>query len=247
MFSTGVNITGHSSSNVLIRYCRISDYYDGAASRSSDGNTFENNVIFNNTNSGIELLLADGNTITGNDIYSNGHFGLEMTNSNGNTINSNNISGNGGRGISLTMSGNNLFGQNTACNNQDFDFYVEDSSSNSGENNTCQEPYGWDDDGTLGCTNLCYAETTSTTTTTMTTPTTTSTSTTLSGTIYCDSCANCSSALSAAAPGSAVYLTNDVSSEVTCIIINSRSQVTFDCQGTNSSETTCATSTAILE
>jgi len=96
---------------------------------------------------------------------------MTLTNSTNNTISNNNVSNSGWYGIRLEESENNRIDQNTICSNYIYDFFNADSAGNSGNGNTCQEPGGWNDSGTYGCTYLCYATTSSTTTSTTTTTT----------------------------------------------------------------------------
>lgn len=146
---------------------------------SSNNNNIMNNTVNLNSIYGIYLSSASNNNITNNTINSNIGFetgtGLHLVGSHSNRIISNSIESNNIHGISLKDSSNNRLQENTilnnpvgissensnstinwnfVCYNTMFDF----NSSlwlSSGDDNTCNEPDGWDDSGTTGCTYPC--------------------------------------------------------------------------------------------
>ena len=116
----------------MIKNCVVTDFFDGILLHSSsNNNTLTNNTANSNSNYGI-LLRSSSNNNT-------------LTN---NTANSNND------GILLLYSSNNNLIFNIVCNNSNMDIYDTDNS-NTGNNNTCGTPDGWDDAGTTGCTYSC--------------------------------------------------------------------------------------------
>jgi parallel beta-helix repeat protein len=96
--------------------------------------TLSNNTIAHNTEKGIDLWAGEYSTITSNSIINNGEFGIYI----------------------FEYSDHNLITANTVCQNGVSDFYLHGSPvGNSGDNNTCYLPDGWNDNGSVGCTYLC--------------------------------------------------------------------------------------------
>ncbi len=212
-FNRGEGIYLYSSSNNKIENNSVNSnseigihlYY------SSNYNTITNNTIFNNTQYGIYLQPYytgnNYNTITNNTIFNNS-FGMYIISSNYSTITNNTIFNNTNYGIYLSSSSNSNTSDNRMCINYVRDIVVSGGTDNSGVNNTCSKPVGWNDTGTTGCTNLCL------------------------NTFYCDSCASCQDRISIAAPTDFVKLTQNLSSTSTCIAWPSTfNGTTFNCQG----------------
>ncbi|MHC1575266.1 MAG: right-handed parallel beta-helix repeat-containing protein [Candidatus Methanogasteraceae archaeon] len=127
---------------------------------SSDNALTSNNIcsnnLFANTN-GIGIVDSSSNTLICNNINDNSLTGIDISsNSNFNTLNNNKIKNNG-YGVSLTDSNNVELNANIICENTISDLYLDDSYDNSGNNNYCDNPDGWNDTGTTGCTNPCAA------------------------------------------------------------------------------------------
>ena len=161
------------------------------------------NCVISDFSSGIQLGDVTEHTITNNTLRSNG-VGLDMGFANTSDINNNTIEDNF-TGISVRSSNNNRFNQNTVCQNSINDFTLSSSAGNTGDNNTCDRPGGWNDSGTTGCTNSC------------------------SGSITCNSCADCTSKLRGSY--SNVLLTRNLSNQSgTCVTLDT-SDTVFDCDG----------------
>lgn len=142
-------------------------------------NTVKNCVI-TNFYRGMYLYSAASNTLRNNSVSSNWK-GIFMESSDYNTLDSNTVSSNTDYGIYLSGSDYNYIYYSTACSNTMYDIYLDSATGNSGYENTCDLPDGWNDSDS-GCTYDCAAVTTTTTTTlstTTTATTTTSTTTTI--------------------------------------------------------------------
>ena len=127
---------------------------------SSNNNLVQDNYYTDCNSHGI-LLSWDANdnqilqnTIT-NSVPGTG-AGVYMHESEQNQVDGNTIEGNR-YGIYLSFSENQDINTNRVCDADDFDFYVHNSMSNIGDDNTCFAADGWDDTGDTGCTNPCYA------------------------------------------------------------------------------------------
>jgi len=178
------------------------NFYMGAYLYSSVSNTFRNNTLSSNWK-GIYLDESDYNTIDSNTLESNTNYGIYIGNSDYNYIYYNRL-----------------------CNNSMYDMYLDYSSGNSGYENTCDEPDGWND-SLSGCTYDCSAVTTTTTISTSTTSTST-TSTLVAGETTCSNCSDCTAKLNG--DYDTVKLTADISSSWTCIEFDTNG-TEFDCQG----------------
>ncbi len=120
---------------------------DGVQNQANFVNIFGNNIT-NNQGRGIYLYYSSNSVIINNTASSN-HYGIDLYSSYNNNIANNNASFNT-YGIRLEYSENNNLSNNTVLGNSFLDFSVYDSIS-SGDNNTCDRPDGWNDNGTIGC------------------------------------------------------------------------------------------------
>ncbi len=127
--------------------------------------------------SGIWLYGASNNTIE-NCVITDFYSGINISVSSNITL-TNNTANLNALGIYMKNFTNSTLDTNTACNNTVLDLNISGGSSgNSGSGNTCDNPDGWNDTGTTGCTTLCTATTTTTVSTTTINVTTTTLPTT---------------------------------------------------------------------
>jgi len=166
------------------------------------GNTIQNCTI-REFDYGIRLWNTTNNVVTNNTVTSNG-AGIRLGFSNSNNINNNTVSYNI-NGIYVSDSDNNTIDSNTVCNNTTSDFNIISGTGNSGDNNTCLRPDGWNDDGTTGCTYMCAGATT------------------------CSSCSGCTSSLDGTFD--TVLLIADISNHPGTCITFGANDVVFDCGG----------------
>lgn len=137
----GAYITNANSNT--IKNCIISDFGIGINLENSSNNTIINNTQNSNLFDGIDISYFSLNNIIAYNSGKNNLYGLALDpTSTGNEVN------------------NNIF-----CNNTNRDIY--DGDSNTGDNNTCDKPDGWNDQGTTGCAYSCSGATTTTTTETI--------------------------------------------------------------------------------
>ena len=107
---------------------------------------------------------------------------------------------------------NSIIHSNTVCNNTNNDFYSQDWHSSSGDDNTCDNPDGWNDDGTTGCTYACASQS--------------------DGVCYCSNCDDCEERLNDPVCRE-VMLDADITNYAgTCINnpLNFNNKI-FDCKG----------------
>jgi parallel beta-helix repeat protein len=117
-----------------------------------------NNKIINCTvsdfHSGIYLAGATNHTIVDNATTSNG-VGIDLRASDSSTIQRCTSTANY-TGIRLTDSENNAIDSNVVCDNIVLDFDLDESSTGStGDNNICDQPGSWNDEGATGCSFGC--------------------------------------------------------------------------------------------
>jgi parallel beta-helix repeat protein len=204
-FYNGIYLTG-SSGNTIIGNTANSNRGDGVYLYDSSGNTISNNEANLNSCAGIDLIYdSSGNTISNNEANLNNRYGIYLSDSSGNTITNNEANSNNRYGISFNSldSNNNTLSKNVVCFNPT-DIY--DVDTNSGDGNTCNTTYNWNDAGTkTGCTNKC------------------------SSTITCDSCKDCSDKLNGIYD--TVILTTDIIDHSGTCIIFGASNIMFDGNG----------------
>jgi parallel beta-helix repeat protein len=175
----GVRI--YNGSNNTIRNCTISDFDYGINLSHATNNVIDaNNLISNEI--GIYVEAAAHAATIGNNTIEDNQTGIALYNTNNHTVNS-----------------------NVVCMNSNWDFYLESSSGNTGDNNTCTKPDGWNDQGTTGCTFQC------------------------AGTNTCNSCADCSGKLDGTYE--LVMLTTDIFNAAGHCIVFGANDVVFDCDG----------------
>lgn len=175
----GVSVSEYVK-GVTIKDCSISHFADGIHLIASDSDTLTGNTLSSNSN-GINLVNSHYNTLSGNTLAGNGN-GIALTLSRYNALSGNTVSmsANGitlsffsmfnslsdnivtnvqGNGISFSSgffggSPYNTLDSNEFCLAGGYDIYTQ-GSSNSGDENICDKPDGWNDDGTTGCTYSC--------------------------------------------------------------------------------------------
>jgi parallel beta-helix repeat protein len=164
--------------------------------QNSFGNTIINNQVENNGDGGIWISGdSNYNNLSYNIAWGN-VCGILIENSANNSIDSNTIYNNT-NGINVssfklpgedyTDSIDNVLQGNRVCSNRVLDYTLLLASNNSGDENVCDKPDGWNDAGTTGCSYSCNG----TVTTSSTLPTSTSTSTTTSSSTTSTTTADC--------------------------------------------------------
>lgn len=157
--STGFGIYAYYSPNNTLINNTVNLNDRGAALLFSSGNTITDNEMSNNEFYGIALhSSSNDNTLTGNTMNNNGWVGILVYNSSNANITNNTIESNNDTGISLSDSNNNALNSNRACNNTETDFKMSGGSGNSGDWNTCDTTYEWNDEGATRCTYTCSGE-----------------------------------------------------------------------------------------
>ncbi|MHC4499127.1 MAG: NosD domain-containing protein, partial [Planctomycetota bacterium] len=202
---SGVSMFWHSTDNT-VQNCTISDFEIGVyIFKYSTNNTITNNHLISNHYYGIGIQgSSDSNNISFNTANDNMEGIRISENSNHNNINNNTAKDND-IGITVFDSHNNAVNSNVFCNNADDDFYIDGGSGNSGDENVCDKPDGWNDVGTTGCTDPC------------------------TGTIRCDSCSDCNRKLDGTFD--TVILEADISDHHGSCIDFGAYDVVFDCDG----------------
>ena len=119
----------HGTGN-SVRNCVISDFSNGIYLWDATDHVLKGNTLTSN-DEGIELGWSDANYIINNRVNEN-YNGIAMSNSNTNSVRS-----------------------NVVCQNTNLDFNLASGTGNSGNDNWCDNPDGWNDDGTTGCSTPC--------------------------------------------------------------------------------------------
>jgi parallel beta-helix repeat protein len=177
----GIRMAGGTGNT--IQNCTITDFDRGIGLHNTTNHEIANNTITSN-DSGVYLAGV-----------------ASLTNVHDNTIDDNRI------GIYLSNADDSTINSNVVCDNTFSDFIVESGSGNSGDNNTCNHPDGWNDQGADGCTSRCE------------------------GTATCSSCTECSGMLDGTSD--TVILDANISNHVgDCIVFGADGDnVVFDCDG----------------
>jgi len=233
----GFIIFSNSNNNDLIHNTANNNGYGGIYLYASlANNLIENNASYNSgyyEASGIYLLFSNGNNLLGNNASNNGWYGVWLASSSGNNLSTNFANNNGWHGFYTPQSSsNNNLTNNTANNNGWYGFYatsdstnnvlysnrfcsnsqydIYDADSNTGDDNTCDTTYNYNDTGTTGCTYSCGGA---------------------PSLCECDSCESCTAALNDSSC-SVVYLTANITNYGGTCIDNPEnfSNKTFDCQ-----------------
>jgi len=129
--SAGILLNG-SLTNVTVQNCPgISNYTGGIFVFASNGSTFFNNTMYNNSITGLVVVQSNDNNITNNTARYNAQFGfLFVESSNNNNVNNNTAYNNTDGGFVIMQgSGNNII-NNTAYNNTNLGFVVSESGPN---------------------------------------------------------------------------------------------------------------------
>jgi len=159
----GIYINGSGSSTISGNEVFGNDG-DGIAAIGGCGTTVANNLVSGNGASGIYLndsgcspgqtFLIEGNTVEDNTGTGIEHVG-DTSGDQYATIRGNTISGNT-VGLDIEYCVNDVVENNTFCpSNTTADFLLTGGSYLPGSNNTCDNPSGWNDEGTTGCTYAC--------------------------------------------------------------------------------------------
>ncbi|MBM3189095.1 MAG: DUF11 domain-containing protein, partial [Chloroflexi bacterium] len=137
---------------VTIRNCTVRNYRYGIYVEGAGKHTIEENILEDNR-FGLVLGGSRGNAILRNTLRGNHEVGLYLEGSEESAISLNTMTGNS-LGIYLHTSSSNDVSDNRVCGNTSADLRVY-SSTNGGDNNTCDVPGDWNDEGTTGCTHSC--------------------------------------------------------------------------------------------
>lgn len=163
--TNGIYLQDNAQPDNYIKYNNISGntqngvYFFGSSwSVSPSYNYIEDNEI-NNNYYGIHLVYGIGNKIRRNILSKHQNHAAIFFEFGGfnavATISENSIYGNGG-GIYFSEADTSTVSNNSFCiSNTDYDFSLLDSTDNTGINNVCEKPNGWNDTGVIGCTYLC--------------------------------------------------------------------------------------------
>ena len=168
---------GKSSNNTIINNI-VNDNSGGIDLWNSSNNDIANNTIVNNNVNGIYIICNSSfNNVLNNEILNNNRTGIEIiadvyyyswsgnvsmcSGGSDNTIQGNTISNNN-IGI-YSQNSNSTINLNVVCGNINLDFNSSDWLSSSGDNNTCDNADGWNDEGiesscTFRCPVLCDSD-----------------------------------------------------------------------------------------
>ncbi|PKM92429.1 MAG: hypothetical protein CVU81_00505, partial [Euryarchaeota archaeon HGW-Euryarchaeota-1] len=158
----GIYLSFSSNNNTLINNTANSNIQGILLYSSTNNNTLISNTANSNTQNGIYLLSSSNNNIINNTVNNNTQTGIYLNNAGNNNITSNAVKFNKQHGFyTLSTSTGNILNTNTFCsNNQNLSSYVDiyDADSNTGNNNTCQTTYNYNDTGKTGCAYLCILD-----------------------------------------------------------------------------------------
>ena len=210
-----INCTSNSSTRGIDIY--YSDYTE-VINTTTNSNSLEgifilgshyNNITNCTSNLNSHGIIIEGsnyNSIVDCTINSNSGDGIGIRYSDNNNISATTVLNNANNGINFdSLSNNNFLSNNTFCmNKQD----IKDYDANTGDNNTCTSPSGWNDTGTTGCTSTCGIITE----------------------CNCSSCSECYNKLNDVC--SVVYLNQNISTTGSCIYDPAKwYDKILDCQG----------------
>ena len=154
----GVYLSGRD--NNTIKNCVVTDFYIGIQFVESANNTLFNCTANSNLHSGILLDGSSDNNLTNCTANSNGVYGFYIgLYSLNNRLVNNTITLNQDHGVYIDdYSTGNVLNSNRVCdNNQSGGGYEDlaDYDANTGDNNTCDTAYNWNDTGDIGCHFAC--------------------------------------------------------------------------------------------
>ncbi|MCK4613526.1 MAG: right-handed parallel beta-helix repeat-containing protein, partial [Thermoplasmata archaeon] len=170
----GIFLSGpYGDNNIITKNIIYNNRKDGILiKRNAEYNEISHNEITRNGQAGINIRCkaSDSNTLEYNDIKENHGDGI-FVGGNENIIRYNNVTENthgsfagivgSGDGIDMGRSDascDNTVSENTVCNNEGMDIRAaEETTGNSGDENTCDSTENYNDDGTTGCTYECRA------------------------------------------------------------------------------------------
>jgi hypothetical protein len=142
----------------------ITDFDEGIRLEwGANNNTIINSTISSNDYGIYIIAFSNGNTIVDNNILDNNQAGVVISDCEsggycpgGNTNNTlqGNLIVNNSIGI-YSNGSTSIINSNVVCGNTNQDFYSSDWQSSSGDNNTCDNADGWNDNGTTGCSKQC--------------------------------------------------------------------------------------------
>jgi parallel beta-helix repeat protein len=153
--NTGSGIFSNGILRNTIKNCIVTNFHGGIRLYYSSNSTLTNNTANSNVDEGIGLYYSSNSTLTNNTANSN-YYGIALSNCSNSTLTNNTLNSNGYHGIDLSFySDNDTINENVVCNNSVLDFSIQLSAGNSGDNNKCDKPDGWNDNGKTGCTYSC--------------------------------------------------------------------------------------------
>jgi len=152
----GILLRGSSKINITNN--DVNSCNDGIFLMASNSNSITNNTASANYG-GIGFIRSSKNEIRGN-TASGGYLGIDLyQDSNNNNIANNTVEYNLNHGLYIDSSSTgNTVNQNVICSNNRIDggyYDICNNATNSGEGNTCDTTYNWNDAGTTACTYKC--------------------------------------------------------------------------------------------
>lgn len=138
--SVGLNLT--DTSNVLIEYVNIENFYDGIYLTSSSDNTISRNNVTANGWDGIVIdSFSNNNVVSGNNVTANTNIGIFLRTSSSNNVVSGNKATANSEGIWLHYSSNNTLIENNVTANGDSGIWLYYSSNNTVSDNKVTANY----------------------------------------------------------------------------------------------------------
>ena len=149
----GIYLAFRADNNTVVSNIANSNKIEGIRLEYSSNNMLSNNTA-NSNSCGISMSWNSRNCmLTNNTANSNNYHGILIRSSFNNIISSNKANYNQ-KGLYFTAdSEDNVVNHNIFCDNSVYD--IDDRGENTGDENTCDRPGGWNDAGTTGCTNVC--------------------------------------------------------------------------------------------
>lgn len=156
----GIGVTGSSNNNITDNLAN-NNSNRGFYIVSSYNSTFFNNTV-NLSGYGFYLQGGAENTLLNNNVTATFYAGIRLdSSSSNNTLTNNTVDYNDGHGLYVhdNASTGNTLNHNSFCNNNQaagayYDIY--DSDSTTGDDNTCNSAFSYNDTGAAGCTYYCY-------------------------------------------------------------------------------------------